>query len=71
VSELLPCSSHNLRDNGRVSLDSKECIRWKANLRLLVVLVDPDLDDGEKRTSLPLTLLYAPPHLCPDLERQV
>jgi hypothetical protein len=40
-----------------VGLGSQEYIRRKGDLRLLLMLEDPDLDDRQKRASPLMTLL--------------
>ena len=71
VDELLARSSDDIRNYGRVSLDSEERILRKGDLGLLIILVDADLDDRQKGTPFLFTSLDAPLDTCPDPGGQV
>ena len=71
MSELVSSSCNDLRDDGRVGLDSKKGIRGKHHLGFFVVLIDPNLDDGQEPTAFLLTVFDAPLDLGPDLWGQM
>jgi hypothetical protein len=71
VDESLARPSDNVRNDGWVTIDSEEGIFGKGDLRLLIVLVDPDLDDRQEGTPFFFTSLDSPLDLCSDLGGQM
>ena len=71
ASQLITSSCNDGRDAGCVRLDSGYGILWKRDLRHFVVLVDPNLDDGQKRTALLSMLTDVSFNLCSNLGRKV